>query len=188
MLQIYREKETYIKPETIRGSNCSAQEKNRIPTFSRQNAFLLLITIWFQLLWMETGCVKFPWICYPIFIFVWISWNSYFSYVRTVRIWISSKLILCAFTRKDATEIDDYFNEDFITQHDVLRDLAIHLSNQEPVLQRKRLIVDINGNNPPKWWTEQKQQLINARLLSISTGWLIFSLTEIHTHTCTHAM
>ncbi|XP_075636183.1 putative disease resistance protein At5g66900 [Castanea sativa] len=72
-------------------------------------------------------------------------------------------------TRKDATEIDDCCNEDFITQHDVLRDLAIHLSNQEPVLQRKRLIVDISGNKLPKWWTEQKQQLINARLLSIST-------------------
>ncbi|KAF3952397.1 hypothetical protein CMV_022039 [Castanea mollissima] len=72
-------------------------------------------------------------------------------------------------TRKDATQIDDYYNEDFITQHDVLRDLAIYLSNQEPVLQRKRLIVDISGNKLPKWWTEQKQQLINARLLSIST-------------------
>jgi hypothetical protein len=39
--------------------------------------------------------------------------------------------------------------------------------------------VDINGNNLPEWWTKQKQQLINARLLSISTGWLFFSLTKI---------
>nr|POE81944.1 putative disease resistance protein [Quercus suber] len=78
-------------------------------------------------------------------------------------------------TRKDATQIDDYYNEDFITQHDVLRDLAIHLSNQEPVLKRKRLIVDISGNNPPKWYMEQKQQLINARLLSISTDELFSS-------------
>uniref|UniRef100_A0A7N2R223 RPW8 domain-containing protein n=1 Tax=Quercus lobata TaxID=97700 RepID=A0A7N2R223_QUELO len=78
-------------------------------------------------------------------------------------------------TRKDGTKIDYYYNEDFVTQHDVLRDLAIHLNNQEPVLQRKRLIVDISGNNPPKWWTEQKQPLINARLLSISTDELFSS-------------
>ncbi|GMY10724.1 probable disease resistance protein At5g66900 [Fagus crenata] len=70
---------------------------------------------------------------------------------------------------KEASEVDNYYNEDFVTQHDLLRDLAIHLSSQEPIGQRQRLFVDINGNNLPEWWTKQKQQLINARLLSIST-------------------
>ena len=69
-----------------------------------------------------------------------------------------------------------YYNEDFVTQHDILRELAMHQSSQDSIGQRSRLIINISGNNLPKWWTEQKQQLINARLLSISTGWHIFSL------------
>ncbi|XP_030923967.1 probable disease resistance protein At5g66900 [Quercus lobata] len=78
-------------------------------------------------------------------------------------------------TRKDASKVNNYYNEDFITQHDVLRDLAIHLCSREPITERERLIVDINGNNLPEWWMEQEQQLINARLLSISTDELFSS-------------
>nr|POF20208.1 putative disease resistance protein [Quercus suber] len=77
--------------------------------------------------------------------------------------------------RKDASEVKSYYNEDFVTQHDILRELAMHQSSQEPVGQRPRLIINISGNNLPKWWTEQKQQLINARLLSISTDELFSS-------------
>ncbi|KAM3709373.1 hypothetical protein ACJW31_02G167500 [Castanea mollissima] len=65
-------------------------------------------------------------------------------------------------SRKDASEVNNYYNEDFVTQHDILRELAIG--------KRQRLIINISKNNPPKWWTEQKQQLYNARLLSISTN------------------
>ena len=49
--------------------------------------------------------------------------------------------------------------------------------------QRQRLIINISKNNPPKWWAGQKQQLFNARLLSISTGRHIFSLSKAHTYT-----
>ena len=86
------------------------------------------------------------------------------------------------FTRKDASEVNSYYNEDFVTQHDILRELAMHESSQEPIEQRARLIMNISENKLPKWWTEQKQQLINARLLSISTGWHIFSLSKIQTY------
>nr|POE76890.1 putative disease resistance protein [Quercus suber] len=72
-------------------------------------------------------------------------------------------------TRKDASEVKSYYNEDFVTQHNILRELALHQSSQEPIGQRKRLIMNISGTNLPKWWMEQKQQPINARLLSIST-------------------
>ena len=41
--------------------------------------------------------------------------------------------------------------------------------------------MNISENDLPKWWREQKHQLINARLLSISTGRHIFSLTKAHT-------
>ncbi|XP_065632106.1 probable disease resistance protein At5g66890 isoform X2 [Quercus suber] len=71
--------------------------------------------------------------------------------------------------RKDASEVHKYYNDDFVTQHDVLRELALHQSSQEPIGQRQRLIMNISENDLPNWWREQKHQLINARLLSIST-------------------
>ncbi|XP_012073439.2 probable disease resistance protein At5g66900 [Jatropha curcas] len=72
-------------------------------------------------------------------------------------------------TRKDANEGDGTYSDHFIMQHDLLRDLVIDLSKLQPMELRKRLIVEINGNKFPEWWTEQVQQPISARLLSIST-------------------
>ncbi|KAL4644920.1 hypothetical protein ACB092_02G199000 [Castanea dentata] len=71
--------------------------------------------------------------------------------------------------RKDASEVHKYYNDDFVTQNDVLRELALHQSSQEPIGQRQRLIMNISENDLPMWWREHKHQLINARLLSIST-------------------
>ncbi|KAM3681653.1 hypothetical protein ACJW30_12G015800 [Castanea mollissima] len=71
--------------------------------------------------------------------------------------------------RKDAGKINKYYNEDYVTQHDLLRELAIFESCQGPERQRQRLIMDISGNTLPSWCTEQDQQPIDARLLSIST-------------------
>ncbi|KAG6724997.1 hypothetical protein I3842_02G011400 [Carya illinoinensis] len=70
---------------------------------------------------------------------------------------------------KHASDFASCYSEDFISQHDLLRELAIHQSNLEPVEQRKRLIVDISRNNFPKWWIERNLKPINARLMSIST-------------------
>ncbi|KAM3691745.1 hypothetical protein ACB094_08G034700 [Castanea mollissima] len=78
-------------------------------------------------------------------------------------------------TRKDVSAVSNYYNEAFVTQHDVLRDLAIHLSSQDPITERERFIVDIRGNKLPEWWMKQEQLLINARLLSISTDELFSS-------------
>ncbi|CAK9185435.1 unnamed protein product [Ilex paraguariensis] len=72
-------------------------------------------------------------------------------------------------TRKDSSEVDDYCNEQFVTQHDLLRELAIYQSNRAPIEQRTRLIMDISGNNHPRGWIEQISQPIHAHLLSIST-------------------
>lgn len=66
--------------------------------------------------------------------------------------------------------VDDYYVEHFVTQHDMLRELAVYNAKLDPIEQRKRLIVDISGDNEPKWLTEQKSQPIKARLLSISSG------------------
>uniref|UniRef100_A0A7N2M0T9 RPW8 domain-containing protein n=1 Tax=Quercus lobata TaxID=97700 RepID=A0A7N2M0T9_QUELO len=59
-------------------------------------------------------------------------------------------------SRKDASEVNNYYNEDFVTQQDILRELAMYQSSQGLREQRQRLIINISKNNPPKWWTEQK--------------------------------
>ncbi|XP_030956773.1 probable disease resistance protein At5g66900 [Quercus lobata] len=79
----------------------------------------------------------------------------------------SRNLASLVMKRKDAEEVSYYYNEEFVTQHDLLRELAIQLSSQKPIIERTRLIVDIRENNLPDWW--MKPQHINARLLSIST-------------------
>ena len=64
-----------------------------------------------------------------------------------------------------------YDDNAFVLQHDILRDLAIRQSSQEPVEERKRLFLDLIGNKLPNWWSQQNQPfIIKARLLSISTG------------------
>ncbi|KAF5961225.1 hypothetical protein HYC85_002434 [Camellia sinensis] len=68
---------------------------------------------------------------------------------------------------KDANEINGYYNEHFVTQHDLLREVATRQIDQNPI-HRSRLIMDISGNDLPKWWIEQGQHPI--RLVSISTG------------------
>ncbi|KAM6591468.1 hypothetical protein CsatA_014073 [Cannabis sativa] len=72
-------------------------------------------------------------------------------------------------TRKDADEIDDYYSEHFVTQHGMLRELALHQSKQDPLEKRKRMIVEIAGENLPQWWKKQIDQPFNAHLVAFST-------------------
>ncbi|CBI23290.3 unnamed protein product, partial [Vitis vinifera] len=81
----------------------------------------------------------------------------------------SRNLLNLVVTRNDANEIDWCYNDAFVMQHDLLRDLAIYQSEQEPIEKRKRLIVDLTGNRLPEWWTKEKQPRSSARLVSIST-------------------
>ncbi|KAL6273781.1 hypothetical protein ACE6H2_024473 [Prunus campanulata] len=76
-------------------------------------------------------------------------------------------------------EGNQYYSEHFVTQHDILRELAIYYSKQAQVEQRTRLIIDICGNKLPRWWREQKHRLMKARLLSISTTDGLFP-QEVH--------
>ncbi|KAL6136350.1 hypothetical protein ACLB2K_061645 [Fragaria x ananassa] len=66
-------------------------------------------------------------------------------------------------------EGDDYYGKRFVTQHDLLRELAIYNAKIDPVDQRKRIMLETCGNNIPKWWKEQKYQPTKARLLAITT-------------------
>jgi len=74
--------------------------------------------------------------------------------------------------------------------HDLLRELAICQSREEPFEKRERVMIELNGDNRPEWWVglnqlgiigrsfsyilgmlyRQKQLKVAARILSISTG------------------
>nr|XP_016488078.1 PREDICTED: probable disease resistance protein At5g66900 [Nicotiana tabacum] len=73
------------------------------------------------------------------------------------------------FYRKDAPACLGLYNVHYITQHDLLRELAIHRCDEKPVEERRRLYVNIKGNDFPKWWFDQRLQPVQARLLSIFT-------------------
>ncbi|KAL3722208.1 hypothetical protein ACJRO7_034559 [Eucalyptus globulus] len=75
-------------------------------------------------------------------------------------------------TRRDSNEDEDKcYSSHYATQHDLLRELAIMECNQGGVENRKRLILDLTGNNFPDWWSKQEQPTLGARLVSISKGW-----------------
>ncbi|KAL2348424.1 hypothetical protein Fmac_002424 [Flemingia macrophylla] len=82
-------------------------------------------------------------------------------------------LINVIVTRKVAKDSDMYYNNHFVMLHDLLRELAIHQSEEEPFEQRKRLIIDLNGDNRPEWWVGKNQQGSIGRVFSFFLGMLV---------------
>ncbi|CAN1225315.1 Probable disease resistance protein At5g66900 [Linum grandiflorum] len=68
-----------------------------------------------------------------------------------------------------SSEDDGFHNEDFVTQHDLLRDLAILQSNSSSIEHRERLFIEITGNKFPDWWMESRNKVFKSKLLSITT-------------------
>ncbi|KAJ0251996.1 disease resistance protein [Hirschfeldia incana] len=58
----------------------------------------------------------------------------------------------------------------FVTQHDVLRDLALHLSNKGKVNRRKRLLMPKREEKLPQTWGKNCDEEYNAEIVSINTG------------------
>ncbi|MED6172459.1 hypothetical protein PIB30_050279 [Stylosanthes scabra] len=77
-------------------------------------------------------------------------------------------LIKLIVTKKVAKDIDMYYNNHFVVLHDLLRKLAIHQSEREQIDQRKKLTIELNGDDRPEWWVRQNQQGIVSRLFSWS--------------------
>ncbi|XP_021285367.1 probable disease resistance protein At4g33300 [Herrania umbratica] len=73
---------------------------------------------------------------------------------------------------KDARAGDAYssFYEICVTQHDVLRDLALHLSNRGDVNERKRLLMPRRDAELPRDWERNTDQPFNAQIVSVHTG------------------
>ncbi|KAJ0234359.1 disease resistance protein [Hirschfeldia incana] len=71
---------------------------------------------------------------------------------------------------------EGFYNEYLVTQHDILRELAIHQSGLEASFERKRLNLEIKDDQFPDWCLNQMEPIrINASLLSISTDDLFSS-------------
>ncbi|CAH8389519.1 unnamed protein product [Eruca vesicaria subsp. sativa] len=65
---------------------------------------------------------------------------------------------------------DGFYNEYFVTQHDILRELAIRQNESEGILERKRLTLEIRNNRFPDWCLNPIHPVVvNASLLSIFT-------------------
>nr|XP_048327580.1 probable disease resistance protein At5g66900 [Ziziphus jujuba var. spinosa] len=72
-------------------------------------------------------------------------------------------------TRKDVKEVDDYYGQHFLVQHDLLREIAMDNSSQEPIRQRKRLFINLSRNELPESLKEYEM---------ISSNWLDMQLPE----------
>ncbi|XP_042494856.1 putative disease resistance protein At5g47280 isoform X2 [Macadamia integrifolia] len=89
----------------------------------------------------------------------------------------SRNLINLVGSRKTATQIVASFNELFVTQHDLLRDLAIYQSRQRLILYKKE-------KSLPESWKKQNHYF-NPLLVSLGTGemfvgsWYDLQLPEV---------
>ena len=75
--------------------------------------------------------------------------------------------------RNDSSARVNYCDQQLVTQHDLLRELAIHLNSKLPLEKRTRLIINIRGDEFPTS-IKQVQEPMQARILSISTGFYSF--------------
>ncbi|KAE8653991.1 putative disease resistance protein [Hibiscus syriacus] len=83
---------------------------------------------------------------------------------------LSDKNLLTLVKDARAGEMFCSYYEICVTQHDVLRDLAIHLSNQGDVNDRKRLLMPRRDTELPREWEKNIDQPFNAQIVSVHTG------------------
>ncbi|KAJ9560000.1 hypothetical protein OSB04_005160 [Centaurea solstitialis] len=83
---------------------------------------------------------------------------------------LSSKNLLTLV--KDSRVGDSYHSkcEILVSQHDVLRDLAIHMCSLENVNQRRLLVMPRRENGVPKEWERNSDQPFLAQIVSVHTG------------------
>ncbi|XP_042454571.1 probable disease resistance protein At4g33300 [Zingiber officinale] len=79
-------------------------------------------------------------------------------------------LTLCKDAQNRAGDIYSSYTELSVTQHDLLRDLALYVNNQEPSNTRRRLIMARRENELPKEWERNKDHQFEAQIVSINTG------------------
>ncbi|XP_042520590.1 probable disease resistance protein At5g66900 [Macadamia integrifolia] len=111
---------------------------------------------------------KDKWICASALIDIWCELYELDyeddAYANLLNL-ASHNLVNLVGSRKIAKQNDASFNEVFVTQHDLLKDLAIYKNRQE----RTRVIMDTGEKGLPKSRREQENHYLNARLVSLCT-------------------
>lgn len=79
---------------------------------------------------------------------------------------------LLSLVKADARTGDIYssYLEISVCQHDVLRDLVLHLSSHGKINERKRLLMPMREDGLPKEWERNMDEPFNAQIVSIHTG------------------
>ncbi|GAB4846477.1 DNA-binding transcription factor adr1 [Ancistrocladus abbreviatus] len=83
---------------------------------------------------------------------------------------LSEKNLLTLVKEARAGDLYSSYFEIYVTQHDVLRDLALYLSSHGNINQRKRLLMPRREEQLPKEWERHKDQPFDAQIVSIHTG------------------
>lgn len=83
---------------------------------------------------------------------------------------LSDKNLITLVKDTRAGEMYSTYYEVSVSQHDVLRDLAVNLSCLGDVNQRKRLIMSRREERLPKEWERNMDQSFHAQIVSIHTG------------------
>ncbi|OEL22879.1 putative disease resistance protein [Dichanthelium oligosanthes] len=69
-----------------------------------------------------------------------------------------------------AGDLYSSYHDYSVTQHDVLRDLALHMSGHDPLNKRRRLVMPRREETLPRDWQRNKDTPFEAQIVSIHTG------------------
>ncbi|KAF0888914.1 hypothetical protein E2562_020136 [Oryza meyeriana var. granulata] len=69
-----------------------------------------------------------------------------------------------------AGDLYSSYHDFSVTQHDVLRDLALHMSGRDALNNRRRLVMPRREESLPKDWQRNKNIPFEAQIVSIHTG------------------
>uniref|UniRef100_A0A7N0V426 RPW8 domain-containing protein n=1 Tax=Kalanchoe fedtschenkoi TaxID=63787 RepID=A0A7N0V426_KALFE len=83
---------------------------------------------------------------------------------------LSEKNLLTLLNDSRAGDIYSSYCEISVTQHDVLRDLALHMNGQGNINERKRLMMPQREAELPKEWQRNSDLPFSAQVVSVHTG------------------
>ncbi|XP_062202248.1 putative disease resistance protein At5g47280 isoform X2 [Phragmites australis] len=69
-----------------------------------------------------------------------------------------------------AGDLYSTYDDCSVTQHDVLRDLALHMSGRDSLNKRRRLVIPRREESLPRDWQRNKETPFEAQIVSIHTG------------------
>nr|DAD46839.1 TPA_asm: hypothetical protein HUJ06_016776 [Nelumbo nucifera] len=87
--------------------------------------------------------------------------------IFAILIELSEKYLITLVKDGRAGDIYSSYFETSVTQHDVLRDLSLHLSNYNSLNERKRLLMPRREEGLPKEWKRNRDKPFEAQIVSI---------------------